>query len=236
MTCRSLGPTLVDLARGVVLDDARRSQVERHLEACAACSARLEQQRALSAALGRLARELEPAPPDPARERRLLRTFEEAWSADGVRSRLSARRVRRSGQWAARAAFPLAATLVLAASWMLGRHSQNNSSVEPAAGVDVRLPDAPVARPQTSATRPERARRRPLRPAPADVAAAAEFIAWPGVEGWPRIESGELVRVHLPVSALPGLGVWPPPSDVAVVTADILVGQDGFARAVRLVQ
>lgn len=64
----------------------------------------------------------------------------------------------------------------------------------------------------------------------------AGFVPWPGAETWPPFESGSLMRVDLPVSSLPALGLWPPPSAGSVVQADIVVGQDGFARAVRLVQ
>jgi hypothetical protein len=63
---------------------------------------------------------------------------------------------------------------------------------------------------------------------------AAGFVPWPGSQAWPPFESGEVMRVELPMSMLPGLGLWPPP-DVNIVEADIVVGQDGFARAVRLV-
>jgi hypothetical protein len=62
------------------------------------------------------------------------------------------------------------------------------------------------------------------------------FVTLPGVQAWPRFESGAVVRVDLPVSALPALGLMPPASAATVVQADLIVGQDGFARAVRLVQ
>ena len=62
------------------------------------------------------------------------------------------------------------------------------------------------------------------------------FVPWPGAEAWPRFESGSLVRVDLPVSALIALGLPVPLSTASVVQADIVVGQDGFARAVRVVQ
>ena len=62
------------------------------------------------------------------------------------------------------------------------------------------------------------------------------FVPWPGAEAWPRFESGSLVRVDLPVSALIALGLPVPSSTASVVQADIVVGQDGFARAVRVVQ
>ena len=64
----------------------------------------------------------------------------------------------------------------------------------------------------------------------------AQFVPWPGAQLLPPLESGELIRVPLPVSALPALGLVPPSAAVRVVQADVVVGQDGFARAVRLVQ
>ena len=71
---------------------------------------------------------------------------------------------------------------------------------------------------------------------PSPVVDMAEFVRWPGADGLPPFESGSLMRVELPVSALPSLGLWPPQSAGSFVQADIVVGQDGFARAVRLVQ
>lgn len=62
-----------------------------------------------------------------------------------------------------------------------------------------------------------------------------EFIPWPGARDLPPLESGQLVRIDLPVSMLPSLGIVPPPSHVRAVKADLVVGQDGLARAVRLV-
>jgi hypothetical protein len=69
-----------------------------------------------------------------------------------------------------------------------------------------------------------------------DVTDLSGFVPWPGATAWPPFESGALVRVTLPVSELPSLGLTPPSPAVPVVQADVIVGQDGFARAVRLVQ
>jgi hypothetical protein len=71
---------------------------------------------------------------------------------------------------------------------------------------------------------------------PEAIVDVTDFVPWPGAQAWPPFESGELMRVDLPVSALPALGLWPPSPAAGVVQADIVVGQDGFARAVRLVQ
>jgi hypothetical protein len=64
---------------------------------------------------------------------------------------------------------------------------------------------------------------------------AGEFLPWPGSAGLPPLESGVMVRIDLPVTMLPSLGVAPPATHVTAVKADVIVGQDGFARAVRFV-
>ena len=71
---------------------------------------------------------------------------------------------------------------------------------------------------------------------PDPVADFAGFVLWPGAGAWPPFESGSLIRVDLPVSMLPTLGLSAPSSASGLVPADIVVGQDGLARAVRLVQ
>jgi len=62
-----------------------------------------------------------------------------------------------------------------------------------------------------------------------------EFVIVPGAAGLPRMESGTLVRMDVPVSVLPSLGLTPPPGQVKAVTADLVVAQDGLPRAARLV-
>jgi hypothetical protein len=52
---------------------------------------------------------------------------------------------------------------------------------------------------------------------------STEFVAWPGATAWPPFESGELIRIDIP-------------TEVGAVQAEVLVGQDGFPRAIRLVQ
>jgi len=65
----------------------------------------------------------------------------------------------------------------------------------------------------------------------------SEFVPWPGAAALPAFESGELVRTELPASVLPLLGISQ--GDVPAggrVMADVLYGQDGLARAVRVVR
>ena len=82
----------------------------------------------------------------------------------------------------------------------------------------------------------ERARRDPA-PPPVS-AASSEFVPWPGASVLPAFESGQLVRMELPASVLPLLGIVPARVSTTdnKVLADVLVGQDGLARAVRIAQ
>jgi hypothetical protein len=75
-------------------------------------------------------------------------------------------------------------------------------------------------------------------PSPRSVTVEAqpnEFVMVPGAAALPPMESGSLVRMDMPVSMLPSLGVTPPAGHVTAVKADLIVGQDGLPRAVRLV-
>ena len=65
--------------------------------------------------------------------------------------------------------------------------------------------------------------------------AEAAFVAVPGADALPRLESGRVIRIEIPESALSSVGLWPTANGGAV-QADVLVGQDGLVRAVRLVQ
>ena len=64
----------------------------------------------------------------------------------------------------------------------------------------------------------------------------SEFVMVPGAAALPAMESGSLVRMDVPVSMLPSLGLTPPQANrTTSVQADLIVGQDGLTRAARLV-
>ena len=82
--------------------------------------------------------------------------------------------------------------------------------------------------------RPRAARSRNVRAAP--VVRATGFVSIPGADGLPDFESGEIVRVEIPLTSLPTYGIEIlPDARGTPVAADLLVGQDGQARAIRLV-
>jgi hypothetical protein len=63
------------------------------------------------------------------------------------------------------------------------------------------------------------------------------FLVIPGREGLPTPSEASIVRVQLTKGDLQWYGFQVPPSSAAeMVRADFLVGQDGLARAIRLVQ
>jgi hypothetical protein len=65
---------------------------------------------------------------------------------------------------------------------------------------------------------------------------AEGFVLLPAASNLPAFESGEIVRMELPVTSLPAYGLEiTPDTRRAAVEADLLVGQDGQARAIRLV-
>jgi hypothetical protein len=65
--------------------------------------------------------------------------------------------------------------------------------------------------------------------------ADAPFVVLPGADALPRLESGRVIRIEIPESELSSVGLWTP-AQAGPVQADVLVAQDGLARAIRLVQ
>ena len=61
------------------------------------------------------------------------------------------------------------------------------------------------------------------------------FVELPWSAGLPAFESGEIVRMEVPVASLPAYGIDISSGAGRPVEADILIGQDGLARAIRLV-
>ena len=67
------------------------------------------------------------------------------------------------------------------------------------------------------------------------VVQATGFVALPGAAVLPDMESANIVRVSLPVAALPAYGVAIADFRTESVEAELLVAQDGQARAIRFV-
>jgi anti-sigma factor RsiW len=194
MTCRQLKFDVIDVARGVALDPAREAAVESHLLSCLSCRALVDRQRAMSAALRRLATEQKVPAFNPGQLNNLL-------AAVG-------RPRRRSRRATAAVGLSLAASVLIVASLSVGLQRQAS---------------APASSPVVAAT---------LAP---PMGAETAFVVLPGADALPRLESGRVIRIEISESEFTAVGLWQP-AHAGAVQADVLVGQDGLARAVRLVQ
>ena len=245
MNCHSCRDVVLDLARGVMVPSAAACAAEGHLATCSTCVDELRRQRELTLTLEALAAGTPGCPAPDAVEERLLRMFD-GEHAGPVAPQVTRRRPFHG--WPVAAAAAIATLLVWAWPREQKRHDVATAvRNEQASGPEVRTAShaAPeVAAPSGSASkggigdarrsRPGRDGRRPLnrgRPVP-----ELEFTPLPGASALPAFESGSIVRVELPIAALPayGLSIVPDPTRPAV-EADVIVGQDGHARAIRLV-
>jgi hypothetical protein len=147
-------------------------------------------------------------PADPARETALLAAFDAAQAGRSARGRSGSQR---RDYWYL-GVFAAAAVLFLAAALPAVRAGRHASP--------------PGGPPASHAPLPSR---------DVQLGPPGEFVIVPGAAGLPPMESGSLVRMDVPVSMLPSLGVTPPPGQARAVTADFIVAQDGLPRAVRLV-
>jgi hypothetical protein len=141
-----------------------------------------------------------------------------------------------------------AAALVLIAGtvslWRVTRTPVNPTAVanrvaSEAPSVPREVPSHVLATPAviTTANAPQtrRATRPVQRSHAARVVRPTGFVELPWTAGLPAFESGEIVRIDVPVASLPAYGIDISSGADRPVEADILIGQDGFARAIRLV-
>ena len=170
--------------------------------------------------------------PSPALETRLAGAF---------REQREQRRARRHFQWwHAPAAFAAVALLAVFAFLAL-RPNSTPVRVSPppppsVASVPRTLPTAPA--PVHEARRRVHARRPPhpatAAPAVDEADVAGGFVALTS-DSWP-LQSGEVIRVEMPARALSGLGLPVATTRAETpVRADVVLDQDGTARAIRLV-
>lgn len=69
---------------------------------------------------------------------------------------------------------------------------------------------------------------------PAGTIVPAGFVSLPGAASLPPFESGAIVRIALPVAALPAYGIQVGPDfESERIDVDLLVAQDGIPRAIR---
>lgn len=247
MTCQQLEHAIVDYARGMATGAGTSAAIESHVERCAACAARLVRERELTRGLRAIAGERASEVASATLESRLMAAFAAQHGGSTPQANGGLRTA-----WLARAA--AVAVLATGGAVALAVYSGHPAdSVAP--GHEIQGPPqaapapSPHGEPPPAVTVPSRtttptaleaprrttSRRAPRTPA-APVLSLDDFIALPAAAGLPDLESGRVVRVDLPLAALPSLGFEVVPgAPAAEVRADVLVGQDGQARAIRFV-
>ena len=223
MSCREFERPLMDRARNRPMDAAVRSALTVHLETCSRCSKALERQIRLSAAMEVLAERTAVVSAPVSVEQAVLAEL------NAVREPVRRRWI----YWGAGAA--LAASVAMA--WWMGSApapKKMEAHVTPAPPAAVVKVQAPAPGEIASAAPPVKpAPKRRAKPAPKP---EEPFVAIPYTLPLDPYERASVVRMDLPVTALIAAGLPVGAADpTGQVRTDVLVGQDGRARAVRLV-
>ncbi len=256
MNCQQFDEVVVDLARARIADAGRQEGALDHARSCPRCAARLSDQSKLTVALRAVSAAWNEQAPAGV-ERALLSAFRAEFNASGPANPVGAASPRRGGAavwrvWTVAAAATL--LLGLVAAWKLrpvqpvGRASSPQVTNKKTADV------AAVGNGETQSASAvvrhamPRSRRAAKHGAPSKLVATPEktaateattrFYPLPYGSGLGLDEGWALVRVEVRRSSLASLGVPVSAGSAAgeMLTADVVVGQDGLARGIRFVQ
>jgi hypothetical protein len=255
MDCASFERLAGDLTEGRLVPPLRAEMVA-HAASCSRCAERFSDEQALTSDLRALAAATEDAETPEHVGRALLAAVRERQS-EPVPVPAQTPRLPSGRPWL----WGIAAALLLASGlgatrlgWRFAPVSRQSPAPSPSVAADTRAapglgsaaraprkaatkasPPAPVVREKPAgAPRPVAV---PPREASVTIEDAAEFVALDYGDTLADVESVHVVRVQLPPTALTALG-WPmsEEADSRLVKADLLVGHDGVARAIRFVQ
>src|SRR5574341_304193 len=251
MSCQDFETIIVEIARGRLMDAAARERGLAHVETCGQCSALLAEERALSGKLRALSAAAEEEEIPARLETALLEAFCQRDAAPEIKPARFVAPVNRRWMLAVAALILLTFGLSLA-GWILSSSEREsavaNSTPEPVAPTLASTPEKfRQEKPQMAAVPPpsgptpnaKRWKRQPRLPRASDVE-QREIVTqfFPVIQGSELIplESGQIIRVRMPRSNLIPLGI-PYSQERAdeTIQADVLVSNDGLARAIRLV-
>jgi hypothetical protein len=207
MPCESFDLLAADLARGAELAPALRETGLSHARECLRCAARLDDERAVTAALAALASRTVAAEAPARVEWSLRRALRES------KTRVEGGSGRRAGLFHAVEAALLASAAVLAVVAVVPR------------GTPPRAEPVRVASPVAAPASPAAAR-----------GEEADFVSLSYGEDLRDLDSLQVVQVELPRTSLAAFG-WPAGDPQGgSVTAELIVGHDGVARAIRVLE
>ncbi|HET9477959.1 MAG TPA: hypothetical protein VFO72_01355 [Pyrinomonadaceae bacterium] len=247
MNCQRFEQVVTDLARSQMMEADLRMEALAHSEKCEHCLARLRDEETLSRGLQLLAKEKESLAAPDGIELKLREAFRSRQVVVPIAKTSS-----RSRYWlVAVAAALLVAMSVVAVWWRSDAPQKTIADTTPPQPAEVRIEqDEPapkrvesIATNQTPKRQtPKSVRRNPVtRRAPetplANHEIATDFVALGDMNASSLQDGGQIVRVTLRRSALVRFGI-PVNMDRynENVKADVLIGVDGLARAIRFVQ
>ncbi len=239
MNCADCRNAMTESARGTWLPDSMRRPAERHLETCSGCTSWREDQDRLTRSLRAISVETDRVAVGGHVEAALEAEFERIL---GLARPMPARAALWPVFWT-RAAWAGALAVAIALGWVVTRPSQpivvarNQPLPTP-----VRTAPARVEGPVRSASlspgivRAKRAQPRPVQTSGVQADEPEQpFVEVPLTLPFAPGERADVVRTDVPVSALIAAGFKMQYSDPgASALADVVVGSDGRARAVRI--
>ena len=250
MTCSDFETIIIEIARDRLMDAATRERGLEHVRRCTPCATLLVEERALSRDLRAISARCSAEEIPERIETALLAAFRQRAAAPVVAPRR---------RWLlAVAALALLTFGISLAGWIASSPKRKAPAVGPD-GAKAAPTDIPATPGKSGQTPPQSVEvrkhdRRILGPAPGDrqkrlasvnrrpsgADAAREYVTpfFPVMQGGELIplEGGQFVRVRMPRSNLIPLGI---PIDQGrageTIKADVLLSNDGLARAIRLV-
>jgi hypothetical protein len=237
MNCQDFEKLALALARNSLLDATAREQGLIHVEGCERCAARLAEEQALLARMRAVVEEMAGEEPPARVETALLAAF---------RAQTTATAPGRTGHWPNWKLAAVAGILILIS--MLAIFWRSANSYKPQREERAVAPESSpkMAEPQRAGDRiaveqPKNKPKRERRKAPVNRSDEAEVVTefFPLREGedLTALDSLQVVRIELPASALDEVGL-PVDPEMAnePIKADVVLGQDGLARAIRFVR
>jgi hypothetical protein len=244
MKCQDFGELVITLARNQLMEAAIREESLAHAEICGRCRRRLRAERALLSGINAVVAEITGDGAPVRVETALLAAFRD--TTPGIASSIATPRPGwLSHRWSWKVAAVAAGILILISvmAILLRSSSPFNPPREENAGLPppITQPQAPPVAPELVAAeqpenRPKRVRHARRVNRSEEVEVVTRFFLLREREDLTALESLRVVRMELTSSALGELGLLVDAETAnEPVRADVLMGQDGLARAIRFV-
>ena len=266
MSCQDLQNAINEVARGQIIDAKSRDEALSHAASCARCAVQLEDQRTLSAGLRQLATAEADEQAPLRVEASLRAAFREQRAALSPALVISSRGAVRRWLYVGAGVAAAAAIVMLFSLTAFRTRETKQQAPRAYDNPDVASPPATDQRKQTLIQSPVpdkvQRKRTASNPSPQRLQAtnkakpsderkrgvniadqssegeiATDFFPLMNRESLTQLDGGQVVRVELPRSALMSFGL-PMNMDRANerIKADVVVGNDGLARAIRFVR